>query len=133
MLNISDTHQNRLFISQTDVINFAKISHDTNPIHMNIEASQSAGFDRPIVHGALLIAYISHIYGNSFPVGAGTIICEQKTRFFKPVYVDSWITLNTEIKDILFNKHKVIVLTKINNEVGLTCVEQETVLKIVGL
>ena len=42
-------------MTETDVVNFAGLSGDFNPIHMDHEFAKTTPFRRPIVHGMLVM------------------------------------------------------------------------------
>lgn len=73
-------------IKMSDVEDFARITGDFNPIHLDeIVAKQSIFGDR-IVHGILVTGMISKIIGMDMP-GEGTIYMEQNVKFRKPVKI----------------------------------------------
>ena len=54
-------------ITQSMVDDFAKISGDFNPIHMNEEFAKSTKFGGKIVHGMLLASFLSRMVGMYLP------------------------------------------------------------------
>lgn len=72
-------------IIKEDVETFAKLSLDTNPIHLDPEYGKSSMFKNNIVHGMLVSSLISAVIGNQLP-GNGTIYMGQDLKFLKPVY-----------------------------------------------
>jgi len=65
---------------------FALLSGDSNPIHLNDDAAIAAGFPSRIVHGALCAAEISRILGTVSP-GPGTVLSQLLLSFFKPLLI----------------------------------------------
>ena len=47
-------------ITQSDIVNFAGVSGDFNPIHMDHEFAASTPFRQPIAHGLLVLAIVRH-------------------------------------------------------------------------
>lgn len=83
-------------ITESDVIIFAGISGDLNPVHINeVEASKSR-FGKRIVHGALVSSYISTVLGMYMP-GPGTIYLEQSSKYICPVYIGDTLTAKVQI------------------------------------
>lgn len=50
-----------LQVPQSLIDAFAELTGDKNPIHLIVENARSAGFERPIAHGYLLIALIPQL------------------------------------------------------------------------
>lgn len=102
-------------ITEYDVYGFAGISGDFNPVHINaIKASESI-FKERIVHGILLLSYVSTVIGMYMP-GPGTVYMEQNSRFIKPVYIGDTITANVEIVSINEKGHAKLVTEVINQK-----------------
>ncbi len=104
-------------ISFEDVKVFAEIVGDKNPIHLDKDFAEKSSFKGRIVHGAFLIGFISKILGMDFP-GPGTIYLSQEIKFFRPIYVDTSISIILEIIEIDPIKQYLNISTIINNEKG---------------
>ena len=65
---VSIEHQ----VSEQDVQDFARVSGDYNPLHMDEEYAKTTAFGGRIAHGALTASYISAILGNDLP-GPGAV------------------------------------------------------------
>ena len=55
-------------ITEADIVNFAGISGDFNPIHVDHEYARSTPFAKPIAHGLLVVSIASGLSLNSPPV-----------------------------------------------------------------
>ncbi len=98
-LQVGDSFSFDRFLSKDDVQTFADLSGDDNPIHVNPEYVQEhTQFDRPIVHGVLLLGIISKVLGKDFP-GYGSVAVAISARFIRPVMVDSEITVEVKIAE----------------------------------
>ena len=71
-------------ITDADIITFAGISGDTNPVHLNHEFASETMFEGRIAHGMLTASFISTVIGTKMP-GAGCIYVSQNLRFKAPV------------------------------------------------
>ena len=78
-------------ITDADVINFAGISGDTNPVHLNHEFASETMFQGQIAHGMLTASFISTVIGTKLP-GPGCIYVAQNLRFKAPVKVGDTVT-----------------------------------------
>ena len=71
-------------ITDADIITFAGISGDTNPVHLNHEFASETIFEGRIAHGMLTASFISTVIGTKLP-GPGCIYVSQNLRFKAPV------------------------------------------------
>jgi 3-hydroxybutyryl-CoA dehydratase len=87
----------------TQVADFARLSGDTNPIHLDPDAARRAGFDREVVHGVLVTGLISRLLGTQLP-GPGTILLEQQLKYLRPVYPDERVRATVEVTTVREDK-----------------------------
>lgn len=78
-------------ITNDDILKFAELTGDHNPIH-----TESA---RNIAHGALLNGLVSGLIGTKLP-GPGTIVIEQNMTFPKPCYAGDTIEVTVKITSV---------------------------------
>ena len=71
-------------ITDADILMFAGVSGDTNPMHMNQELAEASMFEGRIAHGMLSASYLSTVFGTRLP-GPGSIYLSQSVRFKAPV------------------------------------------------
>lgn len=81
-------------INQEDVITYAKISGDNNPLHLDKVYAKSTRFKKPIAHGMLTASFISTLIGTKFP---SLIYLSQNLKFCKPVYIGDTITATATV------------------------------------
>lgn len=112
-----------------DVRTFAKISLDTNPVHLNEEYAQNTIFKGRIIHGFLSGSLISAIIGTILP-GEGTIYLNQTMNFRKPVRVGERIKATVEIVGIKEEKNILTLNTYCENERGEMVIEGSAVVKV---
>ena len=96
---------------------FAAITGDTNPIHMDDAAARAQGFDGRIAHGALSASFISAVLGNQLP-GPGGVFVELNLRFRKPALLGDEVTAVAVVDEISERAGKVRM--KVHCEVGGT-------------
>jgi acyl dehydratase len=90
------------FTSQ-QIADFARLSGDDNPIHLDGDAARIAGFERQVVHGVLVIGLISRLLGTRLP-GPGTVLLEQHLRYRRPVYPDQPVRATVEVTSVREDK-----------------------------
>lgn len=86
-------------ISETDIVLFAGVSGDDNPVHLNEIYAAESMFKGRIAHGMLTASYISTVIGTRLP-GPGTIYLGQNLKFRAPVRAGDTVTATVTIKEI---------------------------------
>jgi len=104
-------------ITEYDVLRFADITGDLNPLHVDESYARHSRFGTRIAHGALTFGLISAAIGTRLP-GAGTIYRTLSLEFIKPVYFDDTITATVEIAAIFEDKGVVTLKTQCTNQRG---------------
>ena len=103
-LNVGDSYSTTRVLTREDVLAFAKLTGDDNPLHVDEEYARTTRFGKPIVHGVLLLGIISKVLGRDFP-GHGSIAVAISCRFLRPVPVGSEIRVEVKISEKI-EKHK---------------------------
>ena len=85
-------------ITQSMVDDFAKISGDFSPIHMNDEFAKSTKFGKRIVHGMLLASFLSRMVGMYLP-GKHALYLSQSLEFHNPCFINDEITISSKVID----------------------------------
>ena len=75
-LDIGMSYEMKRAFSKEEVSQFAELSYDTNPIHLDAEYAKKSMFGRLIVPGFLTGSMFSAIIGTKFP-GFGSIYLNQ--------------------------------------------------------
>lgn len=92
--------------TREEVLKYAELTGDNNPLHVDCEYAKNSRFGNNIVHGMLAMGIISKILGTQLP-GYGSIYLEQKVKFIKPIYIGNRVLFKVKIVDI---KNKIITL-----------------------
>jgi 3-hydroxybutyryl-CoA dehydratase len=95
-ISIGDSASFSKTITEADIILFAGISGDFNPLHMNEEYAKTTAFGKRIAHGGLAASLLAPVLGNQLP-GLGTVALETTTKFRKPTYIGDTITCMVEV------------------------------------
>jgi 3-hydroxybutyryl-CoA dehydratase len=83
-------------ITEADIVLYAAVSTDTNPVHINEEAAEHSIFKGRVAHGMLSAGLISAALGTKLP-GPGTIYLSQSLRFRAPVRPGDTVTATVEV------------------------------------
>jgi 3-hydroxybutyryl-CoA dehydratase len=115
-------------VTEADVILFAGVSGDQNPVHLNQEFAESTRFKGRIAHGMLTASFISTVLGNKLP-GPGCIYVSQNLRFKAPVRAGD--TVHTRVLILEVDQAKGRVKLETICKVGeVTVIEGEAVLMV---
>tara|TARA_Y100000114_G_C11628366_1_gene263175 strand:+ start:178 stop:639 length:462 start_codon:yes stop_codon:yes gene_type:complete len=106
-------------VTETDIVMFAGLSGDTNPVHLNDEYARTTMFEGRIAHGMLSAGFISTVLGTRLP-GPGTIYLSQNLQFRAPVRIGDTVTAKVIVREIIAGKKRAILET--NCYVGDRCV-----------
>lgn len=115
-------------ITEADIIRFADISGDHNPIHLDAEYAARSSFGQQIAHGSLMGAYISAVLGMDLP-GPGSIYLGQTLKFLAPVHIGSIITVHVRVIALREEKRLLTLHTDCTNEQGVVVVTGEATIK----
>ncbi|RME21885.1 MAG: MaoC family dehydratase [Deltaproteobacteria bacterium] len=105
-------------ITEEDVVRFAEVTGDFNPVHLDEEFARDSMFGRRIAHGFLTGALISAVLGTRLP-GANTIYLEQTMRFLAPVGIGDTITAECEVLEKIPEKKILVMRTTVTNQDGV--------------
>ncbi|MEM7224409.1 MAG: MaoC family dehydratase [Pseudomonadota bacterium] len=97
-------------VTSDDIVCFAGISGDNNPIHLDEDYAAATPFKQRIAHGMLSASFISAVLGTRLP-GPGCIYMSQSLKFRAPVKVGDDVTATATIKDIDSERKRITLET----------------------
>jgi len=115
-------------LTDADIVLFAGVSGDTNPVHLDEEFAAGTQFKGRIAHGMLTAAFLSAVLGARMP-GPGSIYLSQTLRFRAPVRPGDTVRARATVKEIDTAKKRV-TLTTVCTVGGKTVVEGEAVVLV---
>jgi acyl dehydratase len=127
MIKIGDTASSTKSFSNEDVLSFAEISGDKNPIHLDEQYAATTRFGKRLVHGILTSGMISALLGMQLP-GPGSIYLTQTLNFRAPVYIGDTITATVTVTKLREDKPIVTLDTTCKNQDGVVVIDGEAVL-----
>jgi 3-hydroxybutyryl-CoA dehydratase len=104
-------------ISDEDVLAFARITGDLNPVHLDDEFARRTRFKGRIAHGMLSAGLISAVLGTKLP-GPGSIYLSQELKFLRPVRIGDKLVAEVEVKSWDASKRIVGLITSCYNQDG---------------
>jgi acyl dehydratase len=84
-------------ITEADIVNFAGLSGDFNPIHIDHEFAKSTPFRRPIAHGLLVFSIGSGLGVYSPPMRTLAFLGLKEWYFKQPVFIGDTIRVHTTV------------------------------------
>ena len=87
-------------VMDDDVIAFADLSGDRNPIHLSDHFASKTRFGERIVHGLYTASLISTVIGMYLP-GPGAVYLSQTLNFRAPVKIGDVITVIVEMVELI--------------------------------
>ena len=96
----------RKVITDRDIEQFAEISTDHNPVHLDDEYARDTIFEGRIAHGMLTAGLVSAVIGEQLP-GHGTIYMSQNLKFLAPVRPGDLVHAEVKVVDMVIDKRRV--------------------------
>ena len=88
-----------------DVIGFAELSGDHNPIHLSEHFARKTRFGERIVHGLYTASLISAVLGTRLP-GPGAIYISQTLNFRAPVKIGDTVEVVVTVAELIPEKQR---------------------------
>lgn len=109
-------------LTEEDLLLFARVSGDTNPVHLDKEYAATTQFEGRIAHGMWTSSLISCALATRLP-GPGGIYLSQEVKFMRPVKIGDTVTVKLEVTDINERRKRATVSTNVINQYGKTVVK----------
>lgn len=90
-------------VMNSDVIGFAELSGDANPVHLSEHFAVKTPFKSRIAHGLFTASLISAVLGTRLP-GPGAIYLSQTLNFRAPVRIGDVVTAVVEVAELVPEK-----------------------------
>jgi 3-hydroxybutyryl-CoA dehydratase len=97
-------------VSEADIVLFAGVSGDTNPVHINQLFAEATPFKGRIAHGMLSASFISTVLGTRLP-GPGAVYISQNLQFRAPVKAGDTVVARATVKEIHAERRRVVLTT----------------------
>ncbi len=97
-------------VTEADIVMFAGVSGDTNPVHLNADFAAATMFKERIAHGMLSASFISTVFGTRLP-GPGCIYLSQTLNFKAPVMIGDTVEARVTLREVDKEKKRILVDT----------------------
>ena len=121
-LKVGDSAEISKTITETDINDFARVTGDFNPVHLDQTYAEKTIFKGRIAHGLLSVGLLSSILGNILP-GHGTIYLSQEVKFLAPVRIGDTINARVEVIELVQEKNRAKFKTTCMNQDGKIVVD----------
>lgn len=101
-------------LTEKELVLFAAVSGDVNPVHLDAEFAKTSMFGEQIAHGMWSGSLISAALATVLP-GPGTIYLGQELSFRRPVKLADTLTVTLTVKEKL-SKNRVVIDTLVTNQ-----------------
>ena len=86
-------------VSEADIVSFAEVTGDKNPVHLDAKYAAGTMFKERIAHGMLTASYISAVFGMEMP-GPGVIYISQTLNFRGPVKIGDRVVAKVRVMEL---------------------------------
>jgi len=124
-LTIGQTFTGTKRFSQAEFDQFARLSGDDNPIHVDPAFAGRTDFGRTVAHGMHLYSMICGLLGRTFP---GAVQLSQQFMFPAPTFAGEDMTITLSVLETRPAAAQVRLSTTITNPAGTVTCTGETVL-----
>jgi len=87
-------------IASSDVVGFAQLTGDRNPIHLSEHFAAKTSFGRRIAHGLYTASLISAVLGTRLP-GPGAVYISQTLNFRAPVKIGDTVKVTVTVAELI--------------------------------
>lgn len=124
---VGDSIKETRTITDQDVREYARLSGDSNPIHIDDAYAEKTRFKRRIAHGMLVASMITKLAGMKLP-GPGSIYVSQTFKFKGPCYVGDTVTAELTVTNVRSDKPIVTLSTIVRSDKNEVLIDGEAVI-----
>ena len=92
-------------ISSSDVVGFAEVTGDRNPIHLSQHFAAKTPFGTRIAHGLYTASLISAVLGTRLP-GPGAVYISQTLNFRAPVRIGDTVEVEVTVAELILERRR---------------------------
>lgn len=126
MFKVGDKINLSVHITDEMVRQFAAVSGDFNPMHIDDEYAAKTRFKKRIAHGMLSGALISRALGQH--LGPGGIYLSQTMKFMSPVFIGDTLSVELTVSNFREDRGIGAIETLVKNQNGELCVKGEAMI-----
>lgn len=104
-LSLGMTETLKKTVASADVVGFAEVTGDRNPIHLSEHFAAKTPFGTRIAHGLYTASLISAVLGTRLP-GPGAVYISQTLNFRAPVKIGDTVEVNVVVAELIPEKKR---------------------------
>jgi 3-hydroxybutyryl-CoA dehydratase len=104
-LKVGMTERMSKTVASSDVVGFAEVTGDRNPIHLSEHFAAKTTFRTRIAHGLYTASLISALLGTRLP-GPGAVYISQTLNFRAPVKIGDTVLVEVAVAELFESKHR---------------------------
>jgi 3-hydroxybutyryl-CoA dehydratase len=117
-LSVGMTETLEKTVSSSDVVGFAQLTGDRNPIHLSEHFAARTSFGKRIAHGLYTASLISAVLGTRLP-GPGAIYISQTLNFRAPVKIGDTVVVTVTVQELLKSRARLSCVCAVGGDVVL--------------
>lgn len=121
-IEIGEKSKFTLIVTESMLNDFAKLSGDYNPLHMDEKYAIATRFERRVIHGMLLASFFSRLVGMYIP-GKNALYFSQTLNFKSPCFINDEITVEGEVLEKHMVTRIITLKTTIHNKTGICLID----------
>lgn len=112
----------KIIVTEPMLNEFAHLSGDYNPLHMDENYAQSTSFKKRVCHGLLLASFFSQLVGMHLP-GKNALYMSQSLKFISPCFINDEVIVQGEVLDKSISTRIITLKTTITNSSGSNLID----------
>lgn len=128
MISVGEFATSSRTITQTDIVLYAGLTGDFNPVHMDDEYAKKTPFGERIAHGTITLGLSAPVIGMKLP-GEGCVLLNIGCSFRKPVRVGDTITTRAEVTGKDERRRFITLKLDFTNQTGESVATGEALVK----
>ena len=112
MIETGQEFRHKFSYTQQDVNDYARVSGDVNPLHVDEAAGKASMFGRCIIHGYLGASVFTKLFGTTI-YADGNIYMMQNLKFLKPMFTGNEYEAVVTVKEIFADKNRILYTTEV--------------------
>ena len=128
---LGETASRSRMISEKDIIAFAELIDDSNPVHLDAEYAKTTMFGERIAHGMHSASFFTTLIATRLP-GIEGIYVSQDLKFIRPVRIGDTITAQATVVEKNDAKRRLTLKTTVTNQRGEMVIDGKAVIAVMS-
>lgn len=86
-------------VTEADIVNFACLTGDFNPLHVDHHFARTSAFGRPVAHGLLGLSLVAGLGSHSPQMCTAALVRIVEWRFLHPLLIGDTVCVETQVLD----------------------------------